>query len=176
MQFTVAFVKQLLPSVVPLYWRFTFFGLKQCIICRWPAHHSEPQQDKHCPGMAGTQFKHSAGDVRVLQKKNYVHEKIKAGKYLCTVASKSHRTSKKFAFFNTTLYFEIHAGFSWNKRNKRKGSVFHWHLWLHHGQGLGLYLQCNLHDLRLSSCPSWSCCGEQEHGQSHRGFRKGSKP
>lgn len=48
-------------------------------------------------------------------------------------------------------------------------SVFHWHLWLHHGQVLGLYLQCSLHGSGLSSCPAWSFWGEQEHGQGMEG-------
>lgn len=61
-----------------------------------------------------------------------------------------------------------HGGFSWI-RNKSKVSVSNWHLWLHHGQVLDLYLQCSLHDSGLSSCLAWSCWGEQEHGQSPAG-------
>lgn len=48
---------------------FNFLGVKQGII--WPAHHSEPQQDEDCPGI---QFKHSARDIWVLQKKNYMEQ------------------------------------------------------------------------------------------------------
>lgn len=44
-------------------------------------------------------------------------------------------------------------------KEKKRVSVFHWYLWLHHGQVLSMYLQCSLHDSEPPSCPSTALAG-----------------